>query len=135
MLTLKQHRAHPDECRPFLGGNAVVLARSHRELGEAVALCELAQAPEIGPRLFGIARERGHRGEAADLRLEREVALDLLGLDARFGRFAREVDLQERGDLEARGSGLRIERMDELAERVHRPRLAALEVADEVPAK
>src|SRR5881275_892536 len=54
MLLPVQDRADPDEGRALLGGDAVVLARSHRQLGQFVLGSQLAEAAEVLPRLLGV---------------------------------------------------------------------------------
>src|SRR5207248_8280706 len=61
--------------------------------------------------------------------------LEVVRSDSGLRLLAREVDLDERRDLEPGGGGFRVERVDELTEVVDDLRLAALQVADEVPAK
>ena len=68
----------------------------------------------------------GHSARNASSSLDGHAGLRLL---------AREVHLDERRDLEAARGGQRVERVAELAQRVDRLRLPALEVPDEVPAE
>jgi hypothetical protein len=78
---------------------------------------------------------RRHRHQAADVRIKVEVARELLGRDPGLRLLAREVDLDQSRDLEPLRRRLGRERVAQLADRVHGLRLAALEVADEVPAE
>src|SRR5260221_132875 len=55
--------------------------------------------------------------------------------DAGLRRLSGEIHLNERRDRELRRGRLGVERVTELARRVDDPRLAALEMADEVPAE
>ena len=134
ILSLEQHRAHPDERRALLRGDPVILRRAHGELGQAVVGRQLAQAAKVRPRRFRIASERRHRREAHDLgRAAGEKRPELLGRDARLRIFPREIHLHDRRNLEPTGGGLRVERVHELARRVDGAGLAALEMSDEVP--
>src|SRR6266508_1173554 len=77
----------------------------------------------------------GHRRETARVRIDLEQVQKGVGRHSGLRRLAGEVDLDERRDLEPAGGGLAVKRVDELADLVHDLRLAALEVADEVPAE
>src|SRR5215218_1089327 len=126
--------AHPDVGGPFLGGDAVILARSHRQLPQPELLTQRAQPSEVRPRFLRIAREGRHRRQAADLDgAALDEGLELLGADAGLRLLAGEVHLDERRKLELLRGRLRVERVHELADRADRLRLPALEVADEVP--
>ncbi len=59
MLALPQDCADPDVGRALLGGDPVVLARSHRELAQPVLLGELAEAAEVRPRRLGVGGRGG----------------------------------------------------------------------------
>src|SRR5215210_5541556 len=131
-----QGRPNADEGGTFFDGDAVILARPHRELAELEALGELAQPPEVRSRVLGIVRERRHRRESSDVgRATLEEGLDLCLRHAGLRLLAREVDLDESGDLEPPGGRVRVQRMHELADLADRLRLPALEMADEVPAE
>ena len=92
-------------------------------------------APEVRPRGLGVVRERRHRHQPADVAVEREQRGELVRLHPRLRRLAREIDLDERRHRQPPRGRLGVERVDELADPVHHLRLAALEVADEVPAE
>src|SRR5207245_3312466 len=130
-----QDRADADVRRALLRRDAVVLARPHRELAQAVLGCELAETAEVRPRGFGISGLRRHRHQAAHVSVEREEGGELVRRDSGLRLLAREVDLHERGNLELPRRRLRGQRMAELADPVDDFRLAALQVADEVPAE
>src|SRR4029077_290795 len=55
-LRAPEHRADAHVRRPLLGGDAVVLARAHGQLGQPVSLGELTQLPKIRARGLRIAR-------------------------------------------------------------------------------
>src|SRR5438105_3939974 len=73
-----EHRADSDERRALLGGDAVVLARAHRELSQAVGVRELAEPPEVRARGLRIARRGRHRHQAAHVVVELEERGQLL---------------------------------------------------------
>src|SRR5215831_894656 len=130
-----QDRAYADQCGSLLGGDGVVLARSHRELVQTVPLCELPEAPEVGSRRLRIGGLRRHRHQAADLRSRLEEPRQRLRGDAGLRLLAREIHLDERGDGELVCRGLRVERVHELAGPVDDLGLVRLQVADEMPAE
>src|SRR5436305_6410893 len=130
-----EDRADAEERRPLLGGDAIVLARAHRELAQAVRLGQLAEPPEVWARGLRIAPRGRHRHQAAHVVVALEERGQLLRRDPRLRALAREVDLDECRHLESTRGLLRAERVAELADPVHDLRLAALEVTDEVPAE
>src|SRR4029453_9404109 len=91
-----QGAADAHERRALLGGYAVILARAHRELLEPEAVRQCSQAPEIRPRLLGVASERRHRREAADLDGHPlQERLQLVLRDPGLRSLAGQVDLQQ----------------------------------------
>src|SRR5512133_1221509 len=135
MLTPVEHGPQPHHRRTLFGGHAVVLARSHRELAQAVALRQLPEAPEVRPRGLGIAGLGRHRHQAYHALVETEEILQIALRQPGFRLLAGEVHLDERRDLEPSRRRLARERVAELAELVDRSCLAALEMADEMPAE
>src|SRR5438093_12475924 len=131
MLTPVENGAETYERRALLDGDAVVLARAHGEPAEAVALRQLAQAPEVRPGGLGIVRLGRHRHQTLHVVVEAEETLELVLGDARFPLLPREVHLDQGRDLQTLRGRLARQRVAELAQLVHRLRLAALEVADE----
>ncbi len=83
-----------------------------------------------GLRVCGRGR---HRREAANPVVE--VVGDLGRRDAALRRLAGEVHLDERRHLEPLGRGVRVERVDELADPVDDLHLVRLQAPDEVPAE
>src|SRR5437868_11523143 len=133
MLPLQEDCAHPDEGRSLLHGDGVVLARPHRQLRQALRLGQLAQAAEIPTRRLGVARRRRHGHEPAHVPIVLQEGRQILRLDAGLRRLAGEVHLDERGDGKPLRRRLGVERVAQLARRIDDLRLAALQVADEVP--
>src|SRR5918995_617941 len=137
-----QRRADADERRALLGGDPVVLGGAHREMAQAVLAGELPQGGEVRPALLGILRERRHRHQPHD---RHGAALDEgaeLGRgDAGLGLLPRDVDLDEHLGVrrpvlaELAQRGVRGDGVDELDVREQVLDLAALELADEVPAE
>src|SRR5436190_9987957 len=130
-----EHGADPHERRAFLRRDAVVLARAHREFLQSVLPRELRETAEVLSRRLGIARLGRHRHQTAHVRVRREEARELPGLDPGLRLLAGKVDLDERGHAQLARSRLGVERVDELADPVHDLRLVRLQVADEVPAE
>ena len=120
---------------PSSAATRVILARAHRKLGQAVFFRQFTQFAEIRARRFGVFRERRHGRQTADVRVEIEQLRDAFGRDSGLRFLAREIDLDQRRDLQTLGGRGGVERVDELADAVHELGLAALEVADEVPAE
>src|SRR5262249_8820481 len=102
---------------------------------QAVALGELAEAPEVRARRLRIAGLGRHRHQAAYVVVEAQKALEVALGDARLRFLARQLDLDECRNRQAPRGGLARQRMAELAELVDGLRLPALEMADEVPAE
>src|SRR5206468_12707912 len=76
-----------------------------------------------------------HRHQAAHAAVEAEKLLEVALEDPGLRLLAREVDLDESRDRQAARRGLARKRVAELAQLVHGLGLAALQVADEVPAE
>src|ERR671931_1605751 len=98
MLLPVQDRAHAYEGRTLLGGDPVILARSHRKLPQTVLLRELPQPPEVRTRRLGIRGLGRHRHQASYLSEEVEKVRELPRLDPGLRGLAGEIHLQERGD-------------------------------------
>src|SRR5205807_7041482 len=64
--------ADADIGRALLDGDLVVLARSHRQLAQAVRAPELAKATEVRSGRFRIGSERRHRHQSTYVRIEIE---------------------------------------------------------------
>src|SRR4051794_27041366 len=90
-----ENGADADVRGAFLGGDSVVLARAHRQLTKAVPGGQLAQAAEVRPRGFRVARQRRHRHQAADIGVLPQEFAQLLGWHAGFRVLPGEVDLDE----------------------------------------
>ena len=137
MLTPVEHGPQPHHRRPLFGGHAVVLARSHRELAQAVALRQLAQAPEVRPRGLGVARcSGGIVIRPLTFAYEREEILQIALRMPGLRLLAGEVDLDERRDRRAARAADSLESEWQSSQSSFTTvRLAALQVADEVPAE
>ena len=96
---------------------------------------ERRKPTEPGPRGLRVVGQRRHRHEAANPGKAFQPSADRVGRHARLRGLAGEVDLQERRDREPPGGRLRVDRVDQLADRVDCTRLVRLEVPDEVPAE
>src|SRR2546430_2450481 len=121
ILTFVQNGTQPDHGGALVCGHAVVLARSHRKLAEAVALGELTEAPEERARSLRVAGFGRHRHQPAHVVVEAKERLQLALGDPRLRVLAGEVDLDERGNLEPPRGRLARERVAELAEVVDGP--------------
>src|SRR4051812_10493983 len=115
----KEDGTHPHERRALLDGDSVVLARAHRELVQTVLGGELPQSAEVRTRRLRVVGEGWHRHQSAHARVELEERREGPRRYARLRLLPAQVDLDKRRDRELRGRRLRVERMAELAERVH----------------
>src|SRR5215208_4140138 len=139
---VEEYRADAHDRRAFLDGDRKVLRRAHRELLETVLARQLAQRGEVRPARLGVVRERRHRHQPEDRdRGAFEEALELARRDPGLVLLARHVDLEQdprrvrRMALELRQRRVRRDRVDQLDERRDLLDLAALQLADEVPAQ
>src|SRR5215208_3377571 len=134
--------SHAYERGALLHGDREILRGAHREAGQAVGVRELLEGREVAPAGLRILGERGHRHQPADPHGSAlEEARELVRVDAGLALVPRDVDLDE--DLGPRRAvlaelvqrGVRRDRVDQLRVREDLLDLAALELADEVPAE
>src|SRR3954451_21020425 len=134
--------SHAYQRRALLHGDREILRGAHREAGQPMGVGELLEGREVAPAGLRILGERRHRHQAADphgsaLEEGREVVRG----DAGLALLPRHVDLDE--DLGLRRAvlpelaqrGVGGDRVDQLGVREDLLDLAALELADEVPAE
>src|SRR5215204_980856 len=128
--------------RALLDGDREILRRAHREARQAVGVGELAQGREMAPAVLRDLGERGHRHEAGDPDGRALDERPELGPgDAGLALLPGDVDLHEdlrlgrAVALQLAQRGVRRDGVDELDVREDLLDLAALELADEVPAE
>src|SRR3954470_19079431 len=139
---VEEYRADPHDRGALLDRDGIVLRGSHGEVVQPVGAGELAQRGEMGAARLWIGREgrHGHEPGNPDGAAGDEAA-ELVGGDAGLALLTRHVDLEQhlrvrRGvALELAQRGVGGDGVDELHERDDLAHLAALELADEVPAE
>src|SRR3954452_24571746 len=134
--------AHAHDRRALLHGYREVLRGAHREPRQPVRIGELAEGGEVAPTVLGVLGERRHRHQPADAYGGAlEEGAELRGRDAGLALLARHVDLDEdlgvarAVALELSQRRVRGDGVDQLGVREDLLDLAALELADEVPAE
>src|SRR3954453_22026271 len=134
--------SHAYERGTLLHGDREILRGAHREAGQAVRVGELLERREVAPAGFRILCERRHRHQAADPHGSAlEEGRELVRVDAGLALVPRHIDLDEDLGLgravlaELVERRVRRDRVDQLHVREDLLDLAALELADEVPAE